>query len=469
VKLSRSDHKDVGTIADRLQRQQSIVGYSVLAMVLASALVIGGNSPVAWSFLSIGVCGAFAWQVILSGRLPLPLPVRTLLVPGVLFLAVLAWGWGQTVGGVSQMLAHPLWRFAPDALPSISADPGQGRHAVMRLLSYGIIFVTMVWTCTSEARAKAVLFTIAVFSSALAVFGLSAALIGENFFLGDVSNSGTVSASFVNRNSYATYAIFGALANLAAYLHGASRLRDSVRGRLENFFAGGWVFAFGALICVGAVSLTQSRAGGISGLIGLGVFLAAWRGGRRQWDPIMLLVIAAVIVFVAMTSATGLIERLLATDSESARFVVYPAIVEAIEDRPLLGHGLGSFPDVFRLYVPQEVASLEWLRAHSTYLELGFALGLPATVAWFVALGLIVWRIRQGTVQRKNNRAFACCALGCVAAAGFHSVFDFSLQMPANAALFAALLGLGYAQSFSSRANKVAKPMSRERRFRGQA
>lgn len=373
------------------------------------------------------------------------------------------------MGGVSETFSHPLWRYVPDALPSISADPGQGRHAVMRLLCYGMIFVTMVWTCSSETRAKGVLVTIAVFSSVLAGYGLYAALVGENFYLGDLANSGRVKATFVNRNNYATYAIFGALANLAAYLQGASRLRDGVRGRLEGFFAGGWVFALGALICIGAVSLTQSRAGGMAGLIGLWVFLAAWRGRRRQWDPIMLLLIATVLVFVAMTSATGLIERLLATDGEGARFAVYPAIVQAIEDRPVLGHGLGSFHDVFRLYVPQEVASLEWRRAHSTYLELGFALGLPATAAWFVALGLIVWRIRQGTVQRKNNRAFACCALGCVAAAAFHSVFDFSLQMPANAALFAAMLGLGFAQSFTSRAIKAAKPMPRRRRFAGRA
>jgi O-antigen ligase len=119
---------------------------------------------------------------------------------------------------------------------------------------------------------------------------------------------------------------------------------------------------------------------------------------------------------------------------------------------------------VFRLYVPQEVASLEWLRAHSTYLELAFGLGLPATAAFFLAIGMIVWRIYQGSLARKNGRAFSCFALGCVAAAGFHSVFDFSLQMPATAALFAAILGLGFAQSFTRRAIKAAKPNRRHSR-----
>lgn len=441
---------------DRFPRIQGILGYTVLTFLLLSALVVGGVLPIAWSLLSIGVFVLFACQLTLSLFFPLPLAVRKLFVPGTLFLGAMAWGWIQTMGGVSETFAHPLWSYVPEASPSISADPGQGRHVVMRLLCYCMIFVTMVWTCTSVRRARGVLIVIALFSTVLAVYGLYAFSVGQNIVLGDRAGSGSVTSTFVNRNSYATYAFFGVLANLAAYLTVTVRQRKDVRGRLENFFAGAWVFALGALICIGAVSLTQSRAGAGAGIIGLAVFLAAWRGSRRRWDPIMLLLIAAVLVFIAMTSATGLTERLLMTNAEEERFAIYPAILQAIGDRPILGHGLGSFPEVFRLYVPQGAASLEWLRAHSTYLEVAFGLGLPATAALFWALGLIIWRIYLGTIQRKNNRAFSCFVLGCVAAAAFHSVFDFSLQMPAIAALFAALLGLGFAQSFTEKAIKGA-------------
>ena len=450
---------------DRYPRIQGIVGFTVLAMLLLSVLVLGGNRPVAWSLLSIGVFVAFAFQVVLSAARPVPLAVRQLYVPGVLFLAVMVWGWVQTMGGASEAVSHPLWKYVPDEPPSISADPGQGRHAVMRLLSYGMIFVIMVWTCTSEARAKGVLISIALFSTTLASYGLYAFSTGENIVLGDIAGSGSVQATFVNRNSYATYAIFGVFANLAAYLQVASRQRDGIRGRLEDFFAGAWVFALGAIICIGAVSLTQSRAGSGAGIVGLAVFVVAWRGKRRKWDPVMLLLMAAVLIFIAMTSATGLTERLLMTNAEEGRFAIYPAILQAIADRPVLGHGLGSFHEAFRLYVPQEVASLEWVRAHSTYLELVFGLGLPATLALLLAIGLIVWRIRQGTVRRKNNRAFSCFALASIAAAAFHSVFDFSLQMPASAALFAALLGLGFAQSFTNDAIAAARPKRRHRGF----
>ena len=449
---------------DRFPRLQGVLGFSVLTMLLLSALAFGANRPITWSLLTIGVFVIFACQVVLSVFLPVPLAVRKLFMPGVLFLAVTAWGWVQTMGGVSDAFSHPLWGNVPEAPASISADPGQGRHAVMRLLCYGMIFATMVWTCTSEARAKGALITIAVFSTMLAAFGLYAFAVGENFFLGDFAGSGSVSATFVNRNSYATYGIFGVFANLAAYLEVGGRRREGVRGRLEGFFSGGWIFALGALICIGAVSLTQSRAGAGAGLVGLAVFLMAWRGKRRKWDPVMLLTMAAVLIFIAMTSATGLTERLLMTSSEDGRFAIYPAILQAIKDRPVLGHGLGSFQEAFRYYVPLEVGSLEWLRAHSTYLELAFGFGLPATAVFFLAIGVIVWRIHQGTIVRKNGRGFSCFALGCVATAAFHSAFDFSLQMPATAALFAAILGLGFGQSFTQRAIKAAEVKRHHRR-----
>ena len=448
---------------DRFSRIQAVLGYTALVMLFLSALASGAVAPVAWSLLSLGIFLVFACQVMLSVFLPVPLAGRKLFMPGTLFLGVMSWGWIQTMGGVSEAFSHPVWSNVPEAPASISADPGQGRHAVMRLLCYGSIFVTMVWTCTSETRAKAVLVAIAVFSTVLAAYGLFAFAGGENFSLGNSAGSGSVSATFVNRNSYATYAIFGVLANLAAYVQVTLRQQDGLRGRLVGFFAGAWIFALGALICIGAVSLTQSRAGAAAGVIGLLVFLTAWRGKKRRWDPVMTLLIVAVLVFVAMTSATGLTERLLATDAENLRFTIYPAILNAIADRPFLGHGLGSFQDVFRYYVPLEVASFDWQRAHSTYLEIAFDLGLPAAVALILAISMIVWRIYLGTVQRKNNRVYSCFALGCAAAAAFHSLFDFSLQMPAIAGLFAAILGLGFAQSFSHEAIKAAKPRRHHR------
>jgi hypothetical protein len=49
-------------------------------------------------------------------------------------------------------------------------------------------------------------------------------------------------------------------------------------------------------------------------------------------------------------------------------------------------------------------------------------------------------------------------AVGAAILVGVHSIFDFSLQMPAIAVTFAAILGLGVAQAFPARAHDRSKP-----------
>lgn len=430
---------------------QFAAGFGVLALVLFSALMLGANRPASWSLLTIGVAFFFIFQVLALFASPAPLVLRRALAPGLLFVAAALWGWAQSSPSFLTAFAHPVWALAPDGVPAISADPAQGRHAVMRMFCYAMVFVVMLCVCSRSDRAGMVLKGIALFSSALAIYGFYAFATGDNPILGDLAGRGAVHASFVNRNSYATYAAFGVMANLAVYLRISREDEGGLRQRLESFFAGAWIYALGAVLCLGAVSLTQSRAGGASALFGLAVFLLAWRNGRRGADPILLGVIIGVLLFVGATSATGLLERMISTDSAEARFIVYPAIWDGIFDRPLLGHGVGAFQEAFRAYIPLEAAAGEWVRAHSTYLELLFGLGVPAGGAVLLAQALLIWRIWRGVVVRRANRVFPCFALGCAATAALHSAFDFSLQMPATAALFAVILALGFAQSFPSR------------------
>jgi O-antigen ligase len=434
-----------------------VIGLTVLAMVLLSALALGANRPVSWSLLSIGVFLGFALQVVVMFANPTPFAARKVVVPGILFAAAILWGAVQSTPGLLEGFAHPIWRLVPDATPAISVDPGQGRHAVMKLLCYAMIFVVMLWTCSTMERASTVLKIIAVASALLAGYGLYSFATGVNVILDDLTRGGIVQASFVNRNSYATFAAFGVLANLAAFLH-VSGKQDVMRRRLEAFFTGGWIFALGLLLCLGALSLTQSRAGGMSALFGLAVFLLVWLRDRRGGDWVLLGALLVVMVFIGATSATGLLERMISTDATEGRFTVYPAMFQAIWDRPLLGHGIGAFHETFRPYIPLEGGFGEWVRAHSTYLELAIGLGLPATFALLLSQALITWRIWRGTVVRRNGRIFPCFALGCIATAALHSAFDFSLQMPATAALFAVILALGFAQSFTS--NQVKSVMS---------
>ena len=82
--------------------------------------------------------------------------------------------------------------------------------------------------------------------------------------------------------------------------------------------------------------------------------------------------------------------------------------------------------------------------AHSSYLENAWELGIPAALALTLAPVLIAGQIAMGLAKRKRMRPVLLLALGVGLAGGIHAAVDFSLQMPATAALFAIVLGLGW-------------------------
>ena len=453
--MSSSNKSDL----NKLGWLQALIGWLALVFVLFSALALGANRPVSWIILSFLTIGLFAFQLFRDHLVSYSNRITTQGLVILLYLAVILWAIFQVVGNMPEALRHASWARVEEGLNTISADPAQGHHAIMRLITYGMLFWIGFRATQNAARAHRFVQAIAVFSTALAIFGIYALFSGSNPIL-DTEGSRTVNASFVNRNSYATYAVFGFLANITAYLNHTGDIRDAngiwqrLRNGLEAFFAGSWVFALGALICFTAVALTQSRAGAGAGLIAVLTFFLAYRLKGRGSSRILLIMLAVIFGFVVFTSTSGLTERLLTTTDEDGRFAIYPRVIEGIWERPWLGHGLGAFHETFRALVPIEAATGEWHLAHNTYLENIYELGIPATSALYLALILIITQIWRGTRIRQRDRAYSCFALASALAAGFHSVFDFSLQMPATASLFAMILGLGLAQSVSSRNRK---------------
>jgi len=442
-----------------LDRLLTFLTWVLLAIVLVSAIALGANRPVSWSLLAIFVGLTFSAHLVLDMWKGLSPGVGRITFVAVLYLGVLVWAYIQTLPGLPEALHHPVWGLVESNRAAISADPIRGHHHVMRLLCYAMIFWIGMRAAEDVYRAYDILKVIAMFSTLLAVYGFYALMTNNNVILGDLDNGRTLVSTFVNRNSYATYAIIGLLANLACYLHfldnemyGSSR--SGLRNFLENFFGGSWKYAIGILICFAAIAMTQSRAGAAASIIGLLAFFITYRVKGKSTNWLMLSVLVALFGFVAFTLTSDLMERLMVSSEENLRFAIYPYVLDGVLDRPLLGHGLGSFLDAFRLYIPQDAAAGEWDMAHNAFLENYFELGIPAATAFYLILAMITWRMWRGTKERSREREFTCLAFAMIIATAFHSMFDFSLQMPATAALFAFLLGMGWTQSFSKRGSK---------------
>lgn len=443
------------------QFSRVIAGWSTLTIVLVSALALGANRPVSWSMLALAIAIIYIFQLFQDIFTPFPENGRGIWAPASLFIGAMVWAFVQIWPGVPLESVHPVWSLAPDATASISATPGQGRHAIMRILCYAMVFWIALRAAADRDRAHTFLKVIALFSTCLAIYGFYAVLMGTNPILGIEDLGRALSATFVNRNSYATYAAFGAFANLAVYLSVSEPLdleestwRQMFRNGLERFFGGTWLYVMGIVICTGAVAMSQSRAGSISCLLGFIAFIFAWQRRSTTGNVFLIFGLIGVIFYIGWVSSTGLGARLFATSAEDGRFAVYPDIIDAISERPLLGHGLGAFPDTFRAHVTLDAAFGEWNYAHSTYLENAYELGLPAAGVFFVTLLLIGWRVWRGSQQRRRDRVFPCFAFACFVTAAFHSTVDFSLQMPATAALFMFIMGMGWSQSFPRRSSR---------------
>ena len=433
---------------------QALIGWTTLVLVLLSVLALGANRPVSWTLLSMAVLVLFILQILLDALTGVHSRAGRIWPWALAYIAVLAWGYVQIAPDLMPGLAHPIWAIVPDAPTTISADPLGGQHHVMRLAMYGMVFWIIARAAITVDRALLFLKLFAVFCTALAAFGLFSWATGNNVILGEDAQP-ALSASFVNRNSYATFAAFGAIANVALYLQLAEdrsvndgpagkRLRDFI----EGFYGGGWIFVVGILLCLGSIFISASRAGSAAAILGIAAFLVVNTRGENSRNPLVLGMIGAIFLFAIFALSSGLLNRLLATSEEDGRFQIYGEVFQGIFDRPLLGHGLGAFHDTFRARVPLDAANVEWNLAHSSYLENFYELGLPAAALLYLSLFGIGAVILRGCIQRRRHRIFAAVAFGVLVAGAFHSFFDFSLQMPATAATFAALLGIGWAQAF---------------------
>jgi O-antigen ligase len=161
---------------------------------------------------------------------------------------------------------------------------------------------------------------------------------------------------------------------------------------------------------------------------------------------------ALLMGIVVILGSAGLAER-LHTEGLALhhRWIMYQLALQAFWDRPWQGTGLGTFSHIIAMYRQENLPIWSiWDKAHNTYLELLVELGWPATMA---LIGSMVWIISQcmrGIVIRRRNGMYPALAVAASAMLGLHALLDFSLQISGVTIPYLALLGVGYAQAFSS-------------------
>jgi O-antigen ligase len=470
-------------LATRLAQRQflGLVFGAFALLLLLAPLPLGSNRM--WAASLVGVWTNLLLVFLLAGWLsqprlltqPFTLPLRWAMI---LFACVVGWIVVQMVAFTPSDWQHPLWQEAGGILQrqglikagdmggAIALDRSASAFYLVRFLSYAAAF-WLALLLTQDGRRSHWLLKIIIIAGLLyAAYGFAIELLGTNKVLWFEKRAyrDNMTSTFFNRNSYAAYAGLGLLASVTYVFH---RWRRAWRESTGHFFWRDFVNSLAGreiywvalpLVFLAALVLSASRAGFASCMAGLVVLLLGLAVNKRL--PVLRIMgvavaLAAVGALALLFTGTQLLERLngnVVNEDFAMRLGVYKLAWEAVKANPWFGYGLGNFDAAFRLF--RDPSVIGWFQeAHNEYLEFMMDLGIPATILWFAALGILVWQCVIGTVMRRRDGMFPVLALAATVQEGLHSVLDFSLQIPAVAITYAALLGMGVAQSRSSRAN----------------
>ncbi|MFZ2620493.1 MAG: O-antigen ligase family protein [Alphaproteobacteria bacterium] len=436
---------------------------------LSMGLWLAGNRPYIWPwFVALGGL----WLLVWAWR-----QRQTAVVIPAWFYAVLLLLAGLWLWGVAQVL--PLWpaellpllplRQAAQAVVggeinhALSLDIFATLERLIYALGLGVWLMGGIALGQSEKNVKRTLHVMVAVGGLAVAYGAyqlaepSATVWGVTRTMYQDQLTGF----FLNANSFATYCGLMALVSSTLWVDAWQKTARNAQGvklalqqRLQ--YSTPWLWLGLTMVFLGAVGLTDSRAGLAAIMVGLAVFVLAMAFKQQGWKA--KIAAMSIVVFLAALVAVWVDARsggwLAALEGDGAiRSSIYLLTWQAIQHHGWLGTGLGTFEDVFRYY--RDASFLSALRtdhAHNTFLEVWLEMGTVGFALLMLSLLTFLYGLLRGLALRQQHSYYPAMGLAALVLVAVHGLFDFSAEMPAIAALFCLLLGMAAAQSLSRRA-----------------
>lgn len=438
------------------QPSGGVSAFALYAVAALAPLPFGANAPVPLAVfcfvLAIGLaCAPLRSVTIRQGMLLAAIAVLALVIGAVVYVqGAPGWGadpvWGEAARGLDQPLS---------SVPAVVARQpvfGAGNMACcLATVALGIL------VGADRHRARRILEVVGWSNACYAALGIVNVLVDPTVVLWRAREDyvGAVLGPFINRNSAAVYFACGSIVWAALLgellLEARSRQDTDLRDRKLDIATR----CLGIAICLAATLMTESRAGAVLALLGLGVVgatllwpLVATIPGRVRTG---LSAAAGVVAVIAVFGGTTGQRFQSLGFADEGRFPVYRATLQLIAEHRWLGTGLGTFAWIYPTYrSPEPGMRNVWDKAHSTPLELAAEMGIPiAVLVSACALGALAL-LAYGVLTRRRDRVIPLVAAATFGIAALHSCVDFSLQIPGLAMVVMALLGAGLAQSFAT-------------------
>jgi len=413
----------------------------------------------------LGIPAVLFIAVLLLQMIPLPAGARYMLSPK-LEARELSAGSVLAQAGLPGETESPSWR-------PLSIDPPATLDALLLFLAYAALFVVVYNLVDSRRRLLRMTRALVAFAALVAFVGLLQDLSGVErvYGLKEMRYGGSPYGPYVNHNHFA--GLMEMMIPLTFVLLLRRILRPSSSGGSTPITSQGVPLPDGdgprgertgqaillglALAVMSAGMLLSLSRGGLIALslaVGMVIVLLAIRGRMGRWQlPVVGLLLAgslAVFLWIGPSSVVNHFRRAETVQNEPSfwtRLLVWRASLGVFADFPVLGTGLGTYPLAFLPYYPVGTEKT-WREAHNDYVELLVEAGVLGALA--AALGLLALLVRLlgpilGRREVKERLIYYGLCTGILSLL-LHSLVDFNLQVPGNAALFVVLLAMALAQ-----------------------
>jgi O-antigen ligase len=396
-------------------RLDPVILYGGFGVLLFGPLAFGAVESWSISVMQIGTALLFAlWAVRQAAAGELEMVGNPLFLPMLFFVGLI------------------LWQLATGRTAYRSDTSSAG----LLYCTYGLFCFLVVQILRRSSQVKNLAWILSGYGFAVALFALMQGITsnGKLYWLRSLSSGGWIYGPYVNHNHYA--GLMEMLTPIPLVISLIENVRDSRRA----------MAAVAAAVMASTIFLSGSRGGmaafGMQ-MVLLACFLISGRKNRKVAFAFAAFLVLA-LVLLAWLGGTELADRLASIHSGAqtelsggTRLTIDRDVLKIFAKKPVLGWGLGTFPEIYpqfsTLYTNLQVGA-----AHNDYLQLLVetgALGF-ATMLWFLLTLFCsaLKKLKHSSVD--TNVAVSLAAALGVTGILIHSLVDFNLQIPANAALF---------------------------------
>ena len=443
----------------------------VLAVTIVGAtLAFGGVQPLTYTLMEFAVFLAvllLLWRQTRQGEIALRLPLWPVLfvlwaLVQLLPLPSFVIGWISP----ARLLDPSLSGLAPGqwVWTALSIYPHDSVVALAKFLAYLGAFLLAACLYDSRKRRSTLLRILILLGCFEAVYGIVQYLTGwqKIFTYTKQFDLQEATGTYINRSHFAgllelTLPFVVALLFYSFGLWSEGRHVDmNTPPAVRRGSPGSQLlfYVFVLLIMVMAVLFSRSRMGILATLFSiLFMFLAALvrlKVGRRAWMGGVFLFLFCVLAYAIWIGLGPVLARFEPAYESGylqmeGRISIWRDALQLVRDYPLTGAGLGTFGLAFRHYQTTAV-NFYVDHAHNDYLEFAADTGLLGGALLFLPIFYLCLRmiISFLTDPRRYRPAVTLGCIGSTLGMLIHSATDFNLQIPANALIFAVVLGIGY-------------------------